>query len=352
MILGFIIVAKNKICMVIYKIMKKLFKRFSETAILVIGDLMVDRFIWGDVKRISPEAPVPVVEVTRESLQLGGSANVAHNILSLGGKVYLAGVIGKDEMGEVLIQKLQEKGVETEGIIKEDDRPTSVKTRIIAHNQQVVRFDKEKKSDINKKTSSLILEYAKRCLPKVKAIIISDYCKGVITKRLIKNLLEITDSNTFIAVDPKIGHFDYYTGVSLITPNISEASFGSGINIEDERSLVKAGEILLKKLQCDAVLITRGQEGLSLFEKNGKVTHIPTFAKEVYDVTGAGDTVIAAFTLCYSAGKGLREAAIFANHAAGIVVGEVGTAVVTPEEIIESINRNKRHEIIKKNLFD
>ena len=331
--------------------MKNLFKKFSNTGILIIGDLMVDQFIWGNVKRISPEAPVPVVEVTEENLKLGGSANVAHNILSLGGKVYVTGVIGKDDMGKVLIHKLRALGINTDGIIVEQDRPTSVKTRIIAHNQQVVRFDKEKKSDISKSTLSLILEYIRNCLPKISAIIISDYCKGVITKKLIKRLREISDSNIFIAVDPKIGHFDYYTGVSLITPNLNEASFSSGVNIVDEKTLVKAGEILLKKLQCDAILITRGHEGMSLFEKNRKVIYIPTFAKEVYDVTGAGDTVIAAFTLYYASTAKFKEAAIFANHAAGIVVGEVGTAVVTPEEIMDRIDRDK-NEIIKKNIIN
>jgi len=321
--------------------MKELLKNFSRTGLLVIGDLIVDQYIWGKVKRISPEAPVPVVEVSEEKMLLGGAANVAHNILSLGGKVFITGVIGRDEMGRLLIHKLREKGVQTDGIIVEQDRPTIVKTRVIAHNQQVVRFDKEVKSDLNNSTLSLILEYVQSCLPKIKAIIISDYSKGVITKNLIKKILKLTNSKVFVAVDPKIDHFNYYNGVSLITPNIDEASYGSGVNIIDERTLTKAGETLLKKLKCEAILITRGDKGMSLFEKNGKVTHIPTFAKEVYDVTGAGDTVIAAFTLCYSAGAKLKEAAILANHAAGIVVGKVGTAVVTPEELVASIQRNK-----------
>jgi D-beta-D-heptose 7-phosphate kinase/D-beta-D-heptose 1-phosphate adenosyltransferase len=328
--------------------MKNLSNIFSKTGVLVVGDLMVDQFIWGNVKRISPEAPVPVVEVAEENLQLGGSANVAHNISSLGGKVYVAGTIGRDEMGKVLIHKMREKGMFTDGIIVEQDRPTSVKTRIIAHNQQVVRFDRENKSDISKSTLLLMLEYIRSCLPKIQAIIISDYCKGVVTKKLIKKLLEIAPSDIFIAVDPKIGHFDYYHGVSLITPNLNEASFGSGINIEDEKSLVKAGKMLQEKYHFKTILITRGHEGMSLFEKTGKITHIPTYAQNVYDVTGAGDTVIAAFTLHYSAVSKYKEAAIFANHAAGIVVGEVGTAVVTIDKIRQSMKRNK-NAAIKKN---
>lgn len=322
--------------------MINLLKKFPETSILVIGDLMVDRYIMGRVNRISPEAPVPVVEVLEESLLLGGAANVANNISSLGGKVFVAGTVGRDEMGRILIHKFREKGIDTEGIIVEGDRPTIVKTRIIAHNQQVVRFDKEVKSDISQSTLSLIFEYVKNLLPEINAIILSDYCKGVITRSLIEELLKLTKSKVFIAVDPKVGHFDYYKGVSFITPNINEASFSSGIEITDEETLTKAGGILLKKLQCEAVLITRGEDGMSLFEGNGRVTYIPTFARKVYDVTGAGDTVIAAFTLCYSAGADMKDAAIFANHAAGIVVGELGTAVVTPKDIIKSINYNKK----------
>lgn len=324
--------------------MEDLLKKFTETGILVIGDLMVDKYIWGKVERISPEAPVPVVEVLNdEKMLLGGAANVAHNILSLGGRVLITGIVGRDNMGKVLVNRLREKGINTDGIFESEDRPTTVKTRIYAHDQQVVRFDKEVKSDISKSTQSRILEYVRTCLPKINAIIISDYCKGVITKNLVNKLLELTDSKVFIGVDPKIGHFGYYKGVSVITPNINEASFGSGIKIIDETTLKKAGKILLKKLQSKAVLITRGDKGMILFEKDGKITNISqTHAKEVYDVTGAGDTVIAAFTLYYSAGAKLKDAAEFANHAAGIVVGERGTAVVALKEIMESMQKNKK----------
>jgi D-beta-D-heptose 7-phosphate kinase/D-beta-D-heptose 1-phosphate adenosyltransferase len=317
--------------------MKELFKRFKQTGILVIGDLMVDRYIWGKVRRISPEAPVPVVEVTSEDLLLGGAANVAHNILSLGGRVYVAGTVGTDYMGKILIDRFRESGIGTDGIVIDKDRPTTVKTRVIAHSQQVVRFDKEMKSDIGPATLSLIVDYVKICLPEIKGIIISDYCKGLITKALIKRILDLTDSKKIVSVDPKIGHFNFYNGVSLITPNVNEASFGSGIDIVDRKTLISAGETLLKKLRCKAVILTRGDEGMSLFEKSGKVTHIPTCAREVYDVSGAGDTVIAAITLSHSAGATLREAAIIGNHAAGVVVGKVGTAVATQEEILESM---------------
>ncbi len=328
--------------------MKDLIKKFPKTGVLVIGDLMVDRYIRGKVTRISPEAPVPVVEVSEENLLLGGATNVANNILSLGGRVFITGVIGNDNMGRVLMRLLKEKGINTGGVMTVRERPTTVKTRIYAHDQQVVRFDRETKSEIDNATVSMILDYIKRCLPQIKAIILSDYCKGVITRKLVAKLLKITGSKIFVSADPKIGHFDYYSGVSLITPNIQEASFGSGINIVDEQSLVNAGKNLLKKLRCSAILITRGSEGMTLFEKSGKVTHIPTYAKEVYDVTGAGDTVIASFSLCHSAGAVLADSARFANHAAGIVVGETGTAVVTPEEIMASIRANEKHYRIKR----
>ena len=297
---------------------------------------MVDQYIYGKVKRISPEAPVPVVEVNKETLLLGGAANVAHNVQSLGGKVFIAGTIGRDDIGKILTNKFREIGFNTDGIVVDGKRPTTVKTRVIAHSQQVVRFDREIKSDISRSTMSLILDYIKSCLPQIKGIIISDYCKGLITKGLIKKIIELAGPRRFVTVDPKIGHFNYYKGVSLITPNINEASFGTGIDINDEKTLLEAGKLLLKKLQCKAVMITRGDEGMSLFEKNGKVSHIPTCAQEVYDVSGAGDTVIATLTLSHASGATLKDSAIIANHAAGVVVTKVGTAVVTQKDILKS----------------
>lgn len=322
--------------------MKKLFKNFKDTGILIIGDLMVDQYIWGTVNRISPEAPVPVVDVSDENLTLGGAANVALNIISLGGNVFIAGVIGDDNMGKILAHKLREKGINSEGVIIDNKRSTTVKTRIIAHSQQVVRFDRETKSGISSSTTSSMLEYAKKCLPHIKGIIVSDYSKGVITKRLVKELISLTKSKVFIAVDPKIGHFNYYKGVSIITPNITEASFGSGVDIIDEETLIEAGRALLEKFKCSAVLITRGNKGMTLFEKSGKTAHIPALAREVYDVTGAGDTVIAALTLCRSAGLRLKDSAIYANHAAGAVVGEVGTTVATQEDILNSLKSKEK----------
>jgi len=312
-----------------------LLKLFKGIRILVIGDIILDRYIWGRVNRISPEAPVPIVEVTNDSFLLGGAANVANNIVALGGIASVTGVIGRDRAGEVVRELLSDKGIEI--ALFEDSRPTTIKTRVIAHNQQVVRFDKEDRTTLSDKTLKGIIDYLKASLKKFDAVIISDYKKGVVSRRLIRELLKITKpSRKFVALDPKVGHFHLYKGVSIITPNLSEASHGSGIDITDEDSLLKAGKLLLKKLACKAVLITRGEEGMSLFT-NDNVIHIPTVARHVYDVTGAGDTVIATFTLAHAVGATMEESAIIANHAAGIVVGEVGTASATPDKLRQSL---------------
>jgi D-beta-D-heptose 7-phosphate kinase/D-beta-D-heptose 1-phosphate adenosyltransferase len=314
---------------------KKIISRFKDKNILVIGDIILDHYIWGKVDRISPEAPVPVVEVTRESFLLGGAANVAYNIVSLGGKASLIGINGQDIAGEALMNILLQRGVNCDGIFTEN-RPTTVKTRVIAHNQQVVRFDREDKKYVDGKILKGILKYINSVILNYDAVIVSDYKKGMISPELVKDIVKKTKpKGTFIAVDPKVGHFDFYKGVSLITPNVMEASIGSNVEIKDDKTLLKSGKSLMKKLSCKAVLITRGEQGMSLFQKE-KVSHIPTVARKVYDVTGAGDTVISAFTLAYASGANMEEAAVIANHAAGIVVGEVGTAVTTADQILES----------------
>lgn len=317
----------------------KVFKNFKNKKILVIGDLVLDRYIWGKVSRISPEAPVPVVEVTKENFLLGGASNVAYNIVSLEGHATVVGIVGRDRAGDVLRNLLDEKGIGS--CLFDDQRPTTVKARVIAHNQQVVRFDREDKKKVSGKAYKSLVEYIKKAVKEHDAVIISDYKKGIVSSELVAEVVKAArPKNKFIAVDPKTGHFHCYKGVSLITPNIMEASHGSGIEIKDEKSLIKAGRTLLKKLPCKAVLITRGEEGMSLFEK-GNVIHIPTVARHVYDVTGAGDTVVAAFTLARASGATMKDAAIIANHAAGIVVGEVGTAVTTPAKILRSIKSLK-----------
>lgn len=316
-------------------------KKFSESRILVIGDLMLDHYIWGTVKRISPEAPVPVVNVTSETMLLGGAANVCHNIFSLGGKTDLGGVIGQDASGEWITRRLREMKVSGQGIIQEPGRPTTRKTRVIAHSQQVVRFDHEKRGDISAESQKKLLSWLEKNLDQYQSIVISDYEKGVVTESLIRGAINFSkELKIKIIVDPKISHFSIYRGVTLLTPNHLEASLGSGIEIEDEASLMKAGQTILKKLDCESVLITRGEHGMSLFENSGEVTHIPTVAKKVFDVTGAGDTVVSVLSLALSAGANLKDSAVLANHAAGIVVGIVGTATVTQQTLLDDLNHS------------
>jgi D-beta-D-heptose 7-phosphate kinase/D-beta-D-heptose 1-phosphate adenosyltransferase len=322
----------------------KILRELKKKKILVIGDLILDRYIRGKVNRISPEAPVPIVEVTDEDFFLGGASNVAHNVIALGGHSTIVGVTGNDRAGEVLMNILKEKGIQCGGVFR-CSRPTTVKTRVIAHNQQVVRFDKEDSNKIDGKMFRGLLDYISNVIPDHDAVIISDYKKGIVSSELVRKVLKNSRPvNIFVSVDPKIGHFQFYKNVSLITPNIHEASVASGIEIKDESSLINAGRALLRKVSCDAALITRGEHGMSLFEKN-KVSHIPTVARNVYDVTGAGDTVIATFTLAYAAGASMEEAAVIANHAAGIVVGELGTAVVTSDQLRKSLGVNRELKI-------
>lgn len=320
---------------------RKILNEFKNNKILVIGDLILDRYIWGKVNRISPEAPVPIVEVTDENFLLGGASNVANNIVSLGGHATIVGVAGNDRAGEVILKMLGEKGVQCEGVFL-GPRPTTVKTRVIAHNQQVVRFDRENKDKVDGKVFRGLLGYIRNEVQNHDAVIISDYKKGVVSSELVKEVLKHSKpGNIFVSVDPKVGHFHCYKNVSLVTPNVMEASIASGIEIKDEKSLINAGKTLLRKIPCDAVLITRGEHGMSLFRKDKKEVHIPTVAKTVYDVTGAGDTVIAAFSIAYAAGASMEEAAVIANHAAGIVVGEVGTAVATLGQLRISLRSNR-----------
>ncbi len=319
--------------------LEKYIERFPKTRILVVGDIVLDHYIWGKVSRISPEAPVPVVNVTRENLLLGGATNVVNNIHALGGDVSVCGVIGHDDAGNRLLSLLGKQGIRTDGLIVDSGRPTTIKTRIIAHSQQVVRFDRETKDRIERDTHRRIFEFVKQqVLDGIDAVVISDYSKGVVTKDLVRDIVRLSRKNGLIvSVDPKVNHFGMYSGVTILTPNINEASIGAKIDIEDEGSLLRAGALLLRQLKCDAVLITRGEHGMSLFERGGKITHIPTMAREVFDVTGAGDTVISTLTLAMAAGANMVDAARIANYAAGIVVGVVGTATVRPEELKQRI---------------
>src|SRR3989304_2007077 len=290
---------------------------FKKAAVLVIGDLVMDHFVWGKVRRISPEAPVPVVEVSSESFMLGGAANVVNNIHSLGGKVLVCGVVGRDEMGKNLMRERRLKGITSDGVMVEERRPTSVKTRVIAHSQQVVRFDREKKEKVHLGTVKTIMDYVSKKINSFDSIIISDYAKGVISEELVEEVIALAKKKDKpIAVDPKVGHFDFYKYATIVTPNNDEASKASGIEIENEASLLRAGEVLLNKLGSDAVLMAKG----------------------VYDVSGAGDTVIGTVALSMASGASLKEAAVISNFAAGIVVGKIGTATVTPKELKDAVD--------------
>jgi rfaE bifunctional protein kinase chain/domain len=319
------------------KLLKEYIDRFPNTRVLVIGDIILDEYIWGDVSRISPEAPVPVVEIKQETKMLGGAANVIHNIATLGAKPILCGVIGEDVSGEILLDNIQQMDLRIDGIVLEQDRPTSVKTRVVARNQQVVRFDRESCRDIRPESIHKILNFIEKNLSSLDAIVVSDYGKGVISAPLMKKLREfvrsVPNGSVILAVDPKTGNFDYYHGVDVITPNHHEAGAFCQLKIVDGETLNRVGKKILSDLTCRSVLITQGRDGMTLFENSGEITHIPTVAKKVFDVTGAGDTVIGTFSLGLASGLELKSAAVLSNFAAGIVVGEVGTSTVSAEDL-------------------
>ena len=314
-------------------------ERFPQAGVLVVGDLILDHYVWGKVSRISPEAPVPVVHVNSESLQLGGAANVYNNILSLGGKADLCGVVGTDEGGRRLLKELGGRRQGRGGVVIDPNRPTTRKTRVIAHNQQIVRFDVERQAEIKGPIQRRIIRYVESRMLEISCLVVSDYAKGVVTAPLMAELVRLAALRRIpIIVDPKVEHFGYYKGVTVVTPNHLEATQAAGVIGEDDRAVTEAGEIIRQRLGCRSVLITRGEKGMSLFEPDGACLHVPTVARQVYDVTGAGDTVVGTLALALATGASMRDAAVLANHAAGIVVGVVGTATVTTAKLIEALN--------------
>ncbi|HKQ57249.1 MAG TPA: D-glycero-beta-D-manno-heptose-7-phosphate kinase [Candidatus Eisenbacteria bacterium] len=312
--------------------------RFAGRRILVLGDLMLDRYLWGRVDRISPEAPVPVVELERETHALGGAGNVAANLRALGAEPVLLGVIGEDADGTHLLGALRNRGVSTMGIVADRARPTTVKTRIIAHAQQVVRADKESRADLDGPAFEALAGRIEAEIARCESVIVSDYGKGVITPRSLEHALGLARERRLpVSVDPKESHIDAYRGVSILTPNQHEAGYIQGRRIVDETSLMEVGWGLQERLGAEAVLVTRGPAGMSLFEKGGRYTHLPTVAREVYDVTGAGDTVVSVVALALAAGADYPTASFLSNHAAGVVIREVGTASCTPSQLEASI---------------
>jgi len=306
--------------------------------LLVIGDVMLDEFVWGKVARISPEAPVPVVAVTSESWQVGGAGNVARNVRALRGDALLLGVVGRDAAAQRIRGELEASGVRSGLVNAGDGRPTTVKTRIIAHQQQIVRTDRETAEAVPPAIEAELLAHVSEELPRAAAVIVSDYQKGVVTPRLMRAVIAAARRRRVpVLVDPKVRHFALYRHASVVTPNLAEAEQAAGMRIRDADDLVVAGQKLLKVLAAEAVLITRGEQGMSLFCRGQRPAHVAAFAREVYDVTGAGDTVIATLALAMAAGARISDAAALANCAAGVVVGKVGTATASQDEVMSVV---------------
>jgi len=316
----------------------ELFEKFKNKTIAVIGDLMLDVYIWGKVSRISPEAPVPVVEVEEESYRLGGAANVGLNVHSLGGIPLLIGVIGYDREGTIVDALMKENNFEEGGVFVDEERPTTVKTRIIAHSQHVVRIDKEDKKNITKGIEDKILSFLNENKKRIDGIILEDYNKGVLTKSLINRVIDFANKNEIIiTVDPKFDNFFEYKNVTLFKPNRKESEDALGMRLDSEESVIKAGKKLKELLNSKFLLITRGEKGMTLFNSDGQVDSIPTRARKVADVSGAGDTVIATITMALTACAEIREAATIANLAAGLVCEEVGIVPIDKENLYQHL---------------
>jgi len=335
------------------KHLKQIINKLKEPRILVIGDLILDEYIWGKVERISPEAPVPVVWANKLTHVPGGAANVANNIRAYDADVYLAGVIGSDKNAQVLLTELKKNKINTKGIFEVADRYTTVKSRIIAGHQQIVRVDWEHTEPLSQDTTRKIFNFIKNNIDDFDAIIIEDYGKGVINAQLLEGVILLAQAHKkIVTVDPKEDHFQYYRGVTAITPNRKELENAvRNLKIKDSKNKLKldsdklftdkdidaAGRQILEYLGLESLLVTLGEQGMKLFEKGGRMTHIPTVAQEVFDVSGAGDTVISTFTLGLCAGASKLDAAHIANYAAGIVVGKIGTATTSSAELLERL---------------
>jgi D-beta-D-heptose 7-phosphate kinase/D-beta-D-heptose 1-phosphate adenosyltransferase len=322
--------------------LRTLLGRFSRVRVLVVGDLMLDQFVFGQVERISPEAPVPVVHVGREELRPGGAGNVVSNVRALGGRAVACGLVGRDLAGDRLRRALQATGASTAGILASRERRTTQKTRIIAHQQQVVRLDHEDGGSPGASEARRLRDVVLRQLAHADVLVVSDYGKGVIGPELLRVLADARGRRGFTwLIDPKRANFPHYRCASLIKPNREEAAQASGIEIRDAASLRAAGERLLARWEADSVLISQGEGGMALFKHGPRgsvvVEEFPTVARQVFDVTGAGDTVLATCALALGAGGSLEEATVLANHAAGVVVGRVGTATTTTAELRDAI---------------
>ncbi len=315
---------------------------FASARVLVLGDVMLDEFIWGRVGRISPEAPVPVVEVDSETYMLGGGANVVHNLIALGSQAGLCGMVGDDMAGRQVAELLDGLEVAGDGLTVCEERPTTVKTRVVAHSQQVVRVDRESRQECDASCLQSMQAYLDKAVPECDAVIISDYNKGVISRQLLTPILSGSRrGEKIVTVDPKVENMLLYAGATVITPNHLEALAAARVNPEGPDAVVRAGRLLREELDAASVLITQGERGMTLVSNQGEA-HIPTMAKRVFDVTGAGDTVISTLTLGLVAGLSLQEAAVMASVAAGVVVGEVGTSAVTAGRLSQALEADIR----------
>ncbi len=321
---------------------RELLNTVSERSVLIIGDVMLDKYVWGHVQRMSPEAPVPVVEVEREAFHLGGAANVASNIQALGAVPLLVGLMGGDDpAGRELTVLMESKGLRTEGLLVDPDRRTTVKTRIIAHQQHVVRADREDRIAAGGEVAKRLCGFVEESLEKVDAVILQDYNKGVLSGEVLEHLLPLLhDSGLPVTVDPKFERFFDFRGVTLFKPNVSEIEMALGTTLVDDGSVIQAARIIQKKLEAANVLITRGSQGMTLLEEDGTTTHVGARARQVYDVSGAGDTVIATITAMLTAGADILEAATVAGYAAGVVVGEVGAVPIRAEALLAAMDED------------
>ena len=313
---------------------REIISKFSDIKIAVVGDVILDKYLWGEVERISPEAPVPIVDVKKETLSLGGASNVANNIVSLDATAYMIGIIGNDENGRLIENLIKEKGI-TPVLIKDNTRPTIEKTRVIAVSQQLLRIDREERKPIDKEIEEKLLQALREIENQVDGFIVSDYGKGVITGKIM-DYIKSTKKPVF--VDPKPSNFHLYKGITIMTPNKKEAY--EGVKAEKSESLEKVGRKIMESLNIQQLLITLGSEGMALFEKD-KVLKIPARARKVFDVTGAGDTVISVLALSRLAGGTWEESATISNYAAGYVVGEIGTATIDRKTLLEIIESQK-----------
>lgn len=315
-------------------------KNFDNKKVAVIGDMMLDCYYWGNVARISPEAPVPVVEVENEFFRFGGAMNVAYNILKLGGNPLPLGVIGNDNGGKILNDLIKKNKISNRGIVVDKNRPTTAKTRVIADNQHIVRIDKEKTFAINSTVEKKILNFLKKEMKKLDAIILQDYNKGVLTQSVISKIIALAnENNKVITVDPKFNNFFEYKNITVFKPNRKETEDALGIRIKTSRDISSAGNKLIEKLNARFVLLTLGAEGIALFEKGKPERRVPTKARKVADVSGAGDTVISTLTMALTAGADIFDATYLANYAGGLVCEEVGIVPIEQKILFDAVKQ-------------